>query len=296
MRRLAVVVAAAVFLALMTSGLAAFADHRIEAGETLSEIASRYDVSVADLAVANNIGDADYVVAGTVLTIPGGGGGGGDSDSSGSGDSVYVVEAGDTLAGIASRLGTTVGEIARQNGLANPNLIVVGEHLTIPGATSVTAGAGPVSPDPGPSHRDPRIAAASYAEVAAAIEKWADRNGVDPDLAKALAWHESGWQQDVVSSTGAVGVMQLEPYAADHIAGNLIGVPDLDSTVLDDNVRMGVRYLRQLLVNFDGDERLALASYYQGERAVREIGVYRESEGFVSNVLANRARFRSGDL
>jgi soluble lytic murein transglycosylase-like protein len=122
------------------------------------------------------------------------------------------------------------------------------------------------------------------------IEYWSRRNGIDAALAKAVAWHESGWQQDVISGAHAVGVMQLIPSAADHISHHLIGV-DLDAYVLEDNVRMGVRYLRQLLEHFDGDERLAVAAYYQGEQAVREIGVYAESELYVANVMANRDYF-----
>ena len=51
-----------------------------------------------------------------------------------------------------------------------------------------------------------------------------------------------------------------------------------------------VLYLRHLLHAFRGNERLALAAWYQGERAVREHGVYPESKPFVANVLALRAR------
>ncbi|MBD0338757.1 MAG: lytic transglycosylase domain-containing protein, partial [Thermoleophilia bacterium] len=55
-------------------------------------------------------------------------------------------------------------------------------------------------------------------------------------------------------------------------------------------VEVGVVLLRHLLRRFDGNERLALAAWYQGERAVRERGVYVESRWFAQVVLALRRR------
>jgi soluble lytic murein transglycosylase-like protein len=257
---------------LSVPGLAlADGQHTIAPGETLSAIAAHYGVGIDEVAAANNIADEDFVIAGTVLTIPGH-------------EATYVVQEGDTLAALARAYGTTVTELAARNEIADPNLVVIGQPLKVPASSQAGLAAAAAS-----SARTPPPPA-SRSEIEAALDYWADRNGIDPNLAKGLSWHESGWQQDVVSSTGAVGVMQLMPEASDHISRNLIGV-DLDPDAVDDNVRMGVRYLRQLLVNFDGDERLALASYYQGERAVRTYGVYQESERFVANVLANRDYF-----
>jgi hypothetical protein len=48
--------------------------------------------------------------------------------------------------------------------------------------------------------------------------------------------------------------------------------------------------LRHLLRRFDGDQRLALAAWYQGEKAVRERGLYDETKVFVANVLALSSR------
>ena len=44
-------------------------------------------------------------------------------------DGAYVVQAGDTLSGIAAELGTTVGYLAANNGIEDPNLLYVGETL-----------------------------------------------------------------------------------------------------------------------------------------------------------------------
>ena len=58
----------------------------------------------------------------------------------------------------------------------------------------------------------------------------------------------------------------------------------------DGNVHLGVAYLSHLLHAFNGDERLALAGWYQGERAVRKHGPYKVTRPFVANVLALRTR------
>ena len=58
----------------------------------------------------------------------------------------------------------------------------------------------------------------------------------------------------------------------------------------DGNVEVGLAYLKHLLTAFDGNEQLALAGWYQGEKAVRDSGVYAVSKEFVSDVLALRAR------
>jgi soluble lytic murein transglycosylase-like protein len=108
--------------------------------------------------------------------------------------------------------------------------------------------------------------------------------GVDPKLARALAWMESGFQQDVVSSVGALGVMQLLPETWEFVDSVLLGV----RTPRDyrGNVRAGVRYLRWQLDEFDGNVTLALAGWYQGARAVRERGLYADTKEFVRIVLA----------
>jgi len=51
-------------------------------------------------------------------------------------------------------------------------------------------------------------------------------------------------------------------------------------------VEVGMTLLNHLLKRFNGDQRLALGAWYQGEKAVRERGLYDETEVFVANVLA----------
>ncbi len=117
--------------------MAASGTHVVRSGETLSAIAQRNGTTVRALVQANGISNPDLIVAGTTLTIPG-------SSSGGGGASVgsHQVAAGETLAGIASRYGTTVAALASANGISNPNLIVVGRSLQVQGAARPsTAGA-----------------------------------------------------------------------------------------------------------------------------------------------------------
>jgi peptidoglycan hydrolase-like protein with peptidoglycan-binding domain len=123
--------------------------------------------------------------------------------------------------------------------------------------------------------------------VRALLDYWADRYGVERKLVRALAWMESGYQTDLTSSAGAWGVMQILPVTWSYVETVLIGakVPRTASG----NIRIGVVYLRQLLREFDGSERKALAAWYQGPASIRQRGILRESKVFVANVLALRS-------
>jgi hypothetical protein len=136
----------------------------------------------------------------------------------------------------------------------------------------------------------PRVAepTASPVVVRELLNAWSARYGVDSSLARALAWMESGYQPDVVSDAGAWGVLQIIPSAWEYVELVLLG-EEVPRTV-EGNVRVGLALLRQLLQDFGGDERLALAAWYQGARAVRERGVYAETRMFVADVLALRTR------
>jgi soluble lytic murein transglycosylase-like protein len=106
-----------------------------------------------------------------------------------------------------------------------------------------------------------------------------------------MTWLESGWQQTVVSHTGARGVGQLMPATVDFVRDILIRDRSLDVNDVDDNIRMSARYLRWLLDQAGGDHSLALAGYYQGMAAVRKHGVYTGTRTYVAGVLAFRDRY-----
>ena len=84
--------------------------------------------------------------------------------------------------------------------------------------------------------------------------------------------------------------MQVMPGTWDWVQQNLAAGP-LDPSSTQDNVKAGTLYLNQLLRDTGGDERMAVAAYYQGLGSVREHGLFDETEQYVNNVMALRGRF-----
>ena len=183
---------------------------------------------------------------------------------------LYVVRPGDNLTAIAGRFGLTLGRLAHANHLDPAHVLLMGTRLVVPVLGDRTSLS--VTPE----------------EVRASLDAWSSRLGVSPHLVRALAWMESGFQPQVVSSVGARGVLQLLPVTREFVQDVLVEHP-LPQTV-DGDVEAGVLYLRHLLQQFDGDTRLALAAWYQGEKAVRQFGLYEETKPFVDDVLALAAR------
>jgi hypothetical protein len=129
-----------------------------------------------------------------------------------------------------------------------------------------------------------RHSAASSADIRWALGYWSRRYGVSTSLVRALAWMESGNQPNVISPAGARGVMQVMPATHRFVERVLVGNRIPRSA--GGNIRAGVLYLRHMLRLFNGNKRLALAAYYQGPRAVRRFGLYRESRVYVRTILA----------
>lgn len=114
------------------------------------------------------------------------------------------------------------------------------------------------------------------------IEIVARRNGLSPDLVKAVALVESNMKPDAVSPKGAMGLMQLMPATAEAY-----GVEDPFDP--DQSLAGGAALLRDLLREFRGDVDLALAAYNAGSGAVRRYGgipAYRETRNYVKKVQA----------
>ena len=128
------------------------------------------------------------------------------------------------------------------------------------------------------------VSATPAAEVRGLLDYWAGHYGVDRQLVRALAWMESGFQTNLTSNAGAWGVMQILPPTWRYVETVLLGrkVPHTASG----NIRVGVLFLRQLLREFNGNQRLALAGWYQGPASVRKRGLLRETKTFVANVRA----------
>jgi soluble lytic murein transglycosylase-like protein len=104
------------------------------------------------------------------------------------------------------------------------------------------------------------------ADLAAAIHRVALLEGVEPDLAFRLVQTESGFRQRATSPLGAIGYTQLLPSTAAWLEP---GIKEGRLYDRDTNLRLGLRYLRQLLDRYDADPRLALLAYNRGPAVVR---------------------------
>jgi N-acetylmuramoyl-L-alanine amidase len=115
----------------------------VRAGQTLSEIAQREGVSVQQLVELNGIADPNRIFAGQRLRVrsPHSGGGGAAPARRAA---THRVAWGETLTGIARTYRTTVGALARANGLANASFIRAGDVLRVPGSGKPRAGNGRV--------------------------------------------------------------------------------------------------------------------------------------------------------
>ena len=95
----------------------------VKSGDTLSGIASKYGTTYQELARINKIENPNLIYPGQVLKING-------TDTNVA-TKTYIVKSGDTLSGIASKYGTTYQELAKKNGIENPNLIYPGQVIKI---------------------------------------------------------------------------------------------------------------------------------------------------------------------
>jgi LysM repeat protein len=274
--------------------------HTVEPGETLWSIAAASNFTTHALAAYNGLSDDAQVVAGSTIQIPA------ESEAAAAlGQAAgtapapqvaaapppagaYTVQPGDTLSGIAGRSGVTVGQLAWMNGL-DPNApLLAGTALKLPSQAPVAAPAQPqpapvTLPDAEPNATPARLTSTQIGQVAA-------QHGVSPSLAAAVAWQESGFNNEVISSANARGVMQVMPGTWSWVQQNLSD-QTLDPNSAIDNVSAGSLYLSQLLHDAGGDPALAAAYYYQGEGSVRAVGLLPETRQYVADVLALRSRF-----
>ncbi len=281
MRKLGGRLAAGVFALLIalaaTSPLAAEGNpHRVSLGDTLWGIARLYGVTVDAIAQLNGIANPDRIFMGQLLDIPGGSDSATEAPAPGG---VYEVQPGDTLSAIAVRLNISMQALQDANQLADPDLIVAGQRLTIPSSQPAAV---PIVPTPWQRPVSP--------EIEALIEELAAAEGVDANVVKALAWVESGWQQGAVSPAGAVGIMQIMPQTAAWLEDEVFGYPLNEDTSAYDNIKAGARLLH-ILLQSTSDLDMALASYYQGYGATSSGILYKDTAGYVAAVRAVKAAF-----
>lgn len=265
LQRAAIALHLALTVGLLPQPTVAATSYRVQAGDTLGEIAEAYGVSPAAIVAVNSLADPNLILAGTALTIPTGAGSPG-------GAVTYRVLTGDTLSEIAELYGTSVPALLATNpALTDPDRIVAGQVLTVASA-----------------ERGPSEAALPYGRTTEAILRGAaDRYGLDPALVQAIAWQESGWQQDAVSPARALGLMQILPETAAWLASDIVGRPLDVAGSATDNAEAGAALLAWLL-DQTADEALALAFYVQGQGSVARNGIYPETRQYIAAVQAIR--------
>lgn len=102
--------------------------YTVKSGDTLSGIAVKFGVTVAQLQAWNGISNPNKISVGQVLKIKGTSGG---STGGSTQNITYTIKSGDTLSGIAVKFGVTVSQLQSWNGITNPNKIYVGQVLKI---------------------------------------------------------------------------------------------------------------------------------------------------------------------
>ncbi len=142
------------------------------------------------------------------------------------------------------------------------------------------------------------------------VRRWAAENDLDPLFVYAVMREESWMDASAVSGAGARGLLQIMPSTGYDLAvrSGLRGFSAADLFVPEVNVRLGTRYLRELLDDLDGEPLLALAAYNAGKRNAlrwRSDGegfdpdryvsgiTYRETHGYVQKVLRTWAIYRA---
>ncbi|HVT20212.1 MAG TPA: LysM peptidoglycan-binding domain-containing protein [Mycobacteriales bacterium] len=289
-RSIAIPLALAAVVTASASGITLI---RVHSGDTLSAIAARYHTTVQRLVALNNLpGNGDLIYAGQTLRVPTGSAHHSGHHHHGSSSHVVIrwhtVVEGDTVDGLAARYHVTREAIARRNHLPTSLVIVLGQRLAIPQrvhhaahhATSAIA-------------RERRYLAhhpePAREQVPAMIRRIAARWHLDPALALAIAWQESGFNMREVSPAGAIGTMQVMPYTGAWVS-EVVVHRRLDLFKAADNITAGVALL-SVLTNEAKSVRQAVAGYYQGLQSVRDHGMYPSTKQYVGNVMALRSRF-----
>ena len=269
--------------------------HTVVEGESLWSIATANGMDPGTLAAANGLSPDSQVVLGTTVNIPAAGEASTGAPATGGATSAvapppagaYTVQPGDTLSGIAAASGVAPDQVALMNGLDPNGYVITATVLKLPAAAPptdpATAPAETVVPEAAPHATSGSVTSAEIGQIAA-------EHGVAPDLAAALAYQESGFNNDMVSSANARGVMQVMPGTWSWVEDNLAGRA-MDPASPQENVRAGVMYLDQLIADAGGDETTAVAGYYQGAASVASQGMFGETERYVANVMALRSRF-----
>jgi LysM repeat protein len=289
--------------------------YTVKSGDTLGAIAARHGVKLSEVLSWNGLNMNSIIYPGQKIKI-----GGGQSSapapapapaatpapapapapSSGS----YTVKSGDTLSAIAAKHGVKLSDILSAYKLTLSSVIYPGNKLVIPGASiQPAASVTPLVPSSFLGFTYPAAVVSSAnqnkallnaspvptrEQMKSIVADTARRMGVDPSLALAFAYQESGFDQRAVSPANAIGTMQVIPTSGEW-ASDLVG---RKLNLLDpyDNATAGVAIIRQL-IRTSKDLDHAIAGYYQGQYSVSKNGMFDDTKAYVAAIKAHQKNF-----
>ena len=279
--------------------------HLVVRGDTVWALARSHGTTVEAIVAANGLDSRTTIRIGQTLTIPGVAAAtaapAAPSPAAAVPTVTHLVVRGDTVSALAATYRSTVAGIVAANGLDARATILVGQRLTIPGTTAAPTSGLVGDTFAGRTYPAATVAAANQnkaALLATAIPSRADMRalvaavardmGVDPALAQAIAYQESGFNHASVSPANAIGTMQVIP-ASGQWASEIVG---RQLNLLDprDNVVAGVAILSRLIAT-SPDLPTAIAGYYQGQRSVRENGMFADTKRYVAAVQSLVPRY-----
>ena len=276
------------------------ATYFVRSGDTLGAIAARYQVSLSTLYSINKVSPTAYLQPGQQVNLPAPAV---RATAKALAPATVItttltVRAGDTISAIAVRQGVSLASLIKANGLSLRSVLQIGQALKV--VTPVGKAADSSNTFAGRTYPDEIVSAASAnrayladhkvpsrIQTKAMIVATAQRHAVDPNLALAISWQESGWNQRRVSVANAIGTMQVIPSSgvwASDLAGR-----KLDLLGAQDNITAGVVILRSLTRSALTREE-AIAGYYQGLSSVQRNGMYADTKAYVQSILALKDR------
>jgi LysM repeat protein len=283
--------------------------YTVKSGDTLGGIAGRHGVRLSQVLSWNGLKVTSIIYPGQKIRL-----GAGTAVAAAPAKAAapaatrsasYVIKSGDTLSGIAARHGVKLADVLSANRLKVTSIIYPGQKLAIPGKTAVQPASSvtPLVPSSFLGYTYPAAVVSSanknkallnaspvpsLAQMQSIVADTARRMGVDPALAQAFAYQESGFNQRAVSPANAIGTMQVIPSSGEW-ASDLVG---RKLNLLDpyDNATAGVAIIRQLIRTSKSLD-YAIAGYYQGQYSVNKHGMYTDTKRYVAAIKAHRKNF-----
>lgn len=244
------------------------APYTVKQGDTLSSIALANGTTVAALAKANNLADPDLIILGRTLQVP--------TKAAGISTPISTSAAAGTSRSTSSTAPSTTTPTTRSSSGSSTSLTIADRTFlgrtysesTVKRAAETRAY---LATRPVPTR----------SQTKAMIIATANRYGVDPRLALAIGWQESGWNQRAVSVAGAIGVMQVMPSSGQWAEG--LGGTKINLLDPQDNITAGILIIRYNVSHASSLDQ-AIAAYYQGLGGVRSNGMYPDTKAYVKSV------------